>query len=863
MSEGSAAQWVAVPWFLSVPARRDPSCTERARLTQLIDDAVRHRAVTVLTAPSGYGKTTLLAQWADAKEGAVAWFTVPRNDGDQQQMLIAGISAAVKHYLDRRASDDDSAGSRPSIHGQPSVQMLGRIAAGVDSPLTIIIDDAHRLVDVLSCDVLERIAARSDGAITFLVSGHGSLAKAFAESIASGRAMHVGADDLAFTVDEIRADWLASGTHLALEDATALREVSAGWPIAIRAIKIAVRTNSDWQREPAGTSADEKLIAYIEQVVLAGLRPELRDFILAATTCGHVTADLARVVTGFENAAALLEECADTGIFLSRRTRNDGVTVYFWHDLFARHCRAVLARSRPGEQRRLHIEAARRLASVRPSEAIGHALLAQDVDLAAQLIVTWWPRIVIESGARELDAHCASLPAERRGGDPDILWIRAVCRDVLGEATSSSMLVRRATKLTTSSTTALLARLILEDDPKALARIADAVGVLLVELEGQDDAQPYRLFLLGWVELRLRRAPRRATQLLQTTVREAVAIGAVDRQERAQENLAFALAYGGRLSAAVEVLAHPPARQEQREWVQYDGGIRDFTLGFVSYWRGETDSADQRFRAMLDGAGEGVAYTALAAMFHALCAAASRDPLLIADARARLHLLTVVRPSGIPWAAYYAVSTAALDVAAGRRAGLGERLESLGRFTNVPVAQAIGAELLRDAGDLDGARNLLQAIDAGANISHVAASALTTAALIAHQRGAHQLAHQQFERALDVGVPEGIIRPFAARQHTLIDLMNAQRMRGTDHDAFLNSRIAALHADALEPTVLGSGLSPRQQQVYGYLCTALSVEEIAEMLGVSINTIRTHQRSIYRKLGVVSRRQAVQRRFSL
>jgi LuxR family maltose regulon positive regulatory protein len=181
----------------------------------------------------------------------------------------------------------------------------------------------------------------------------------------------------------------------------------------------------------------------------------------------------------------------------------------------------------------------------------------------------------------------------------------------------------------------------------------------------------------------------------------------------------------------------------------------------------------------------------------------------------------------------------------------------------VPVAQAIGAELLRDAGDLDGARNLLQAIDAGANISHVAASALTTAALIAHQRGAHQLAHQQFERALDVGVPEGIIRPFAARQHTLIDLMNAQRMRGTDHDAFLNSRIAALHADALEPTVLGSGLSPRQQQVYGYLCTALSVEEIAEMLGVSINTIRTHQRSIYRKLGVVSRRQAVQRRFSL
>lgn len=862
MSKVLAAQWVSVPWYLSVPAIPDGSCSVRSRLTGELESAVQSHGLTVVAAPSGYGKSTLLAQWAPTSASTIAWFTVPHDPGDQLQMLIAGVMAAVTRHHDRFREARAASGSADAIHGQPSIETLGRVLLSVRSPLVIVIDDAHRLNEALADDMLQRIVSQSAGTISFVLSGHGSLVRTFAGPIASGRVALISSEALAFTEQEIQTVWQSADEELTEKEASSARELSGGWPIAIRAMRIALGASSDWRHAVSVSSVDEQLTAYIDHIVLAGLRTDLREFILAATTCSRLTSDLAREISSREDAAALLEECVDAGIFLTRRVDAEGAPVYFWHDLFARHCRAILTRSRPDLQRQLRMSAARALAPHDPLDAIRHALAAQDVDLAAQLIITWWPRIIIESGARELDFACSSLPAELRGGASDILWIRAVCRHVLGELASSSMLAARASALSSDGKTALIARLILEDDPVALARTADSVSDLLVELEGEDEAQHYRLFLLGWTELRLRRDPQRAAQLLQTVMRDADCAGAVDLRRRAQENLAFALAYGGRFSAALDTLDERSEPSRHEEWRQYDGGIRDFTLGFIRYWRGDTSAADEHFRTLLNGSTEGVAYTALAAMFHALCVAAFPDPTRVSDARARLQLLTHVRPAGVPWQAYHAVSMAALDSATGQSAELGDRLAILARFPHVPAALAVGAELLRSAGKLDQATSMLRAMRTGANSSYAAATALTTSALIAHQRGLHQLAHERFERALNIGVPEGVARPFIARNHVLIDLMNAHRARGTPHDAFLNDRIASSEADLRGPVTLDRELSDRQKQVYGYLCTALSVDEIAGALGVSVNTIRTHQRAIYRKLGVTSRREAVQLRFA-
>ncbi|HYP73510.1 MAG TPA: LuxR C-terminal-related transcriptional regulator, partial [Microbacterium sp.] len=175
------------------------------------------------------------------------------------------------------------------------------------------------------------------------------------------------------------------------------------------------------------------------------------------------------------------------------------------------------------------------------------------------------------------------------------------------------------------------------------------------------------------------------------------------------------------------------------------------------------------------------------------------------------------------------------------------RVLASGEFA--PTPRAMAAEALRRLGDLDVAR---AAVADGHALPLTAAARvqlLVTDALLRHAAGRGD-AHVVLERALDVASIEGIRRPFLGLDDDARALLDTHAAWGSRHAVFLGD---ALSRSARSSTVI---LSPRELEILAYLRTTLTLTEIAAALYLSTNTVKTHVQSLYRKLGVRSRREA-------
>ena len=237
-----------------------------------------------------------------------------------------------------------------------------------------------------------------------------------------------------------------------------------------------------------------------------------------------------------------------------------------------------------------------------------------------------------------------------------------------------------------------------------------------------------------------------------------------------------------------------------------------------------------------------------------------RGSTQISEAEAHLAGIGQNTVHGVPWQVYGALAAASLRIAAGNEpAGLA-LLAGIRGTANIPVVLACGAELYRMTGHHAEALALLSEIEKPGMVSYVAVSALVTSAVISRTRGDREDAHRQLERALDIAVPQSIARPFSGKEEALSGLLTEHAVWGTAHEGFLASRIAHADEGVSRHSILGSRLTSRELEIFGYLRTTMTAEEIAAALFVSVNTVRTHQRSIYRKLGVGTRREAIKYR---
>lgn len=804
----------------------------------------------------------MLSTFAHESSAPVAWLTLTRHERDDERLILLGLVSALERLSLTRASTAqvESRASAPIHQTVATRDLYGRIAgslATLPEPPVIVIDDAHHAGSVLG-DVVELLLRLIENDARFVLAGKPELLSWFAKRVVAQPGSLITSPELSLSAAEILDEAALRGEELDPVTAEARRSATDGWPIAFQ-----MRQLSMLRGTPEASWRDGLFVDFIDTNVLPALQPRTREFVLFATTCNRLDRGLAGALSGMDGAAALLEECVSSGLFLERITDDvDGTerTVYRWHDAFGDACRRIVARKSPERAEELNAIAARELSARFPAEALLHAAEVDDAQLTLTIIRSSWIRLMLESGARALEQSCLSLPANY-GEDPEVLAIRACCLNLGGDRAGARMLAARAVSLGEGNpefaATYAFARLFLLDDHASLAQAAVEAEHLLSEGESETTMHAYRIFVVGWTLLRLRLDPARAARLLRTAMNEARLLRRPILGERAASNLFFALSLAGRLTDADRLLGETLARDDpDDDWAHYDGGIGLFAVGFCAYWRGRYEEAAGSFRDLIAHGGDDVSYAALGRVFLAIIAAARKNPRDILDAQAQLGGIGRTEAHGMPWPVYGAIARASLRAAQDQPARMRDTLLPLRAERNVPIVRVIAAELARAAGDAALAMEFLAGLTpAERSVSYIAVTADTTAALIAHQSGDATRAHQRIERALGLAARENVLQPFISADPLLRELLAAHAVSGSQHAEFIAARLAGLEYGSGD--AFGAALSERELEVLGYLRTPMTAGEIADALFVSVNTVRTHQRAIYRKLGVTSRRDAV------
>lgn len=484
-------------------------------------------------------------------------------------------------------------------------------------------------------------------------------------------------------------------------------------------------------------------------------------------------------------------------------------------------------------------------------EAVREELASSAPEHARTVLRRNWLRLILESHTSELEQLCLAHPDPH---DPHILLIRACCRDLLGDSHGAAFLRGQGLRVADDDFVACFTELLLAADTPSKAAAADRARVALTEC-GPDDDYPSALFLLGWTEVRLRRDLADAIGLLRSAAAEARLHERTETFRLAQSNLAFALTHAGLFTEAEQILDTLPASPSSSDWDAFEGGLPQANRGCIAYWRGDYEEAIAQLDSVVADSGPGHNFEALARLYLVLSLIAVGREDRYYHAAVLLQGVSRTDKHGVPWDTLRRVVSASLAHAEGRD----EHARSLAApaltRTGAAVAHAVLAELYRSLDEPALAAQALRLTASGALPRYARVSTLVTSAALRSAAGQGAEAHEHLDRALEAATPERILTPFLAEDPLIGDLLSAHAHRGSRHDDLLRVILERRGQNARRASGI---LTRREAEVLACLRTTMTAEEIATHLGVAYPTVKTHIRSVYRKLGVTSRREAVQ-----
>jgi LuxR family maltose regulon positive regulatory protein len=781
--------------------------------------------VMLVAAFAGSGKTTLLADWfAHDRTIDGAWLSLDQRDNEPSRLagLLAhavGLEAVLEGHRRRRWND---------------TLVLDRVLeelAAAGTPRILVIDDVHELTERDALLTLEHLVHHASPTLTLVLATRADPPIPLGRLAVDGRLEQIRADELALTQRET-TDLLAShGVALDPAHVESLLARTEGWAAGVRLAAVALAAETDRVRFVTDTVQSEAVLSeYLLQEVLARLPDDQQQFLLRTCVAQPLTVELARVLSGDDDAAAQLVRLEHTGIFVTRA--DQPASQYRFHGLFGALLFAHLRHTQPALASELSRRAAQWFeAHGMPSEAESHAFQGADWVTAGRLACTRWVS----------DALRGSL----RGTDVD-LAPGAPCADVselalLAAIDAATIRDRREAMLWRSRVDALrppaaddaelgVARLLLDVsygrafgvDARALA----ACRALRESEIGADTAMLHALVRLREAEL-----------LLETDDDEATLRALLDARWRASRNAA--------------------------QWIVDEC---DALLGLIAAVRGRLDACDALFAPSRE---HGASSADTRRLARALCDA-QRGRLQSARA-----LLTGEHASeSTPYAVCVGLNEAArgLDVAIERNPG--DAPQQCTFSAHIDIALGIIDDTVRDGAERDVANartllgrrryaaviELLQRFVEGSD-QHVhlrtRIEALTLVAVAADAAGDAHLALAALRRALDLAAPADLRAPFLSHSALFAEVIDRYAWElGTD-SRYAVELVDALHRD--EPPAFLEPLTERERAVLDYLPTMMSNAEIAQQLLVSVNTIKTHLKAVYRKLGVERRRDAVVR----
>jgi LuxR family transcriptional regulator, maltose regulon positive regulatory protein len=368
-------QPVAVP-------RSAGSRVQRAGLLRRLESA--SEPLMLLVAASGFGKTSLLAQWATTTDAQVAWLSCEESDGDPAQFwsrLIASLAARWPAM----GSDAALILERPSWDDPELVDSLARDLADVPATAAIVIDDAQFAEE--SQTALARLAQRLPAHVRFLVASQHNPVFSTSRLRLAGVITELRADDLAFTQVEVEQLLELVGLGQLPVDSRRLRSLTEGWPAGLQMAVLAMRGTGDPDEViDAFASTTQETSDYLANEVLNRLPPDLAGFLLNICVLEEFDAPLCQAVTGQDDAGRLLGRVIANDLFIYQV--DIAGERFRLHPMFTAFLRARLKSLGGTSFREAHLRAAAALQERGDRlAALRHAMAVADMQLGAAILV--------------------------------------------------------------------------------------------------------------------------------------------------------------------------------------------------------------------------------------------------------------------------------------------------------------------------------------------------------------------------------------------------------------------------------------------------------------------------------------------
>jgi LuxR family transcriptional regulator, maltose regulon positive regulatory protein len=853
----------------------------RPQIDKLIADGARGPLTTV-TGPAGSGKTMAIALWAaaDPDPATLVWISLDDYD-NRPKVFWSYVVAALLRAGIVIPRVGPAAGRGPVDH--VFLLRLASVLAAQDPPVVLVLDDLHLVTEQDTLDGLAYVLRNATPGLRLVVSSRMDPLLPLHRYRLTGELTEIRADDLAFSVLESGLLMAQQGITLSTDGLERIVGRTEGWAAGVRLAAISLDGHPDPEQFAKEFDAEESAVtSYLVDEVLNAQPASIRAFLLRTSILNLVCADVARELNDDEQATDVLPVLARANAFV----RPVGNGWYRYHSLFTAVLRLKLRCEYPGQVAELHRRAARWFQQNGSlSEAVRHAGDSGDWPLAARIALDELAigQLIEPRGSRSLAEGFRQMPAEPAWAQAQPLLVEAAIE--LSGADGGPDHVPGGAALEAAE--GVLERLPAEEEiPARLAaaqvrlavsrRIGDLdaaraatakAGALLAEVPASSVARHPEIHAQvqsgrGMVELWSGDLDQAAATF---TAAIAAAPGGTYERGECLGYLALLEALRGRLSHVVE-LAGLAAESSREGFAEFTSPAATVALAYVHLERNELRQAHGQLK-LADGALRIAPDKLVGAI---ACLVAARCQLAEGTTGAASDMIGRARQGWVPpsWLERRLTLTQSrVYAAAGDIKSAVDMAERAEPQSALDAAVALAQTWLA-AGDHRAAGRALATgvASPGEPPEQVRLEGWLVDAQLSYGGGDGVRGRRSLEHALRLGKPERLrlafamertwIRPVLRRDpelaHAYQDLLELGQK--------ITSRIPAQRVDTGQATpMIVERLSEREREVLRLLSEMLSTAEIGTEMYISVNTVKTHLRSIYRKLSAAHRGEAVRR----
>jgi LuxR family transcriptional regulator, maltose regulon positive regulatory protein len=409
--------------------RPDPrhQTVERTRLHDLLRQGCT-LPLTLVVAPAGWGKSTLVADWLRQDRVSAGWVSLDRGDDDPHRfwryLLLAvsqagqGAGTAALRRLDAARSD---------VLRDVLPTFINEVTSS-GAPLVLVLDDYHLITSAPVHMSVSMLLDRCPPQLHLVLITRADPPLPLSRMRVRGELAEVRAEQLRFSLDEAREFFGGRlGTQLSEQDVHRLLARTEGWAAGLQLAALRLKDRADTSGFiERFTGADWHIVNYLGEEVLTSQPPRVREFLLVTSVLNRMCAPLCDALTGRADGAELIDEVNRANLFLI--PLDDERRWFRYHHLFGGLLRHELARTAPRQPATLHQRAAQWYAgNGDPAEAIAHAIASGDHSLTRGLVAAHWRRHFnagqLETVRRWLDALPAGLVAVDASLSAARVWV--------------------------------------------------------------------------------------------------------------------------------------------------------------------------------------------------------------------------------------------------------------------------------------------------------------------------------------------------------------------------------------------------------------------------------------------------------